>query len=170
MCLLPLALTISSVVHSKYCCQTINFHKKSAYITILFYLNVTGCLYLVMYNTKFFCSPLRHSKFLLLPIFPTYSLLIFFLTHSGLLVQNFFVCLGSANGRPIIFCHGTETLEFTSPGTQNSHLSVNLNQSLKHVCLINTITKFHCVFVPFIFYFYVLTTFSVLDATALFCD
>ncbi len=36
MCLLPLALTISSVVHSKYCCQTINFHKKSAHYSILF--------------------------------------------------------------------------------------------------------------------------------------
>ncbi len=129
------------------------------------------CL-VVMCNTKFFCSPLRHSKILLLPIFPTYSLLIFLLAHSGLLVQNFFVCLGSAYlqwaADPFLSRHPNFGIRFPWHFEQ-SPLSKNLNQSLKHICLINTITKLHCAFVPFVFYFYVLTAFSVLNATALFC-
>ncbi len=88
-------LPAHSIFHLQYIQNSAARLLKSAHITPILF-NFTGCLYLFLCNTKFFCSPLRHSKVLLLPIFPTYSLLILLLAHSGLLVQNFFVCLGSA--------------------------------------------------------------------------
>ncbi len=117
-------LPAHSIFHLQYiqisAARLLTSTKKSAHITpILFNLHWLPVSIRVQY--KILLLTFKALKGLA----PSYlsDLLSYIPSRSLLSSSSEIPCVPIFNGQQILFCHGTQTLEFASPGTQNSHLS-----------------------------------------------